>query len=543
MTRPTTAPPTAGPASPGRHTGSATRHSQLTLIAMCLGAAMTFLEITTSIIGLSSIQAALRVSSANSVWIVSAYTLLVASLVLCAGTLGNKYGRKKAFSVGIIILAVGSVLVAGASGITLVIIGQAVAGVGGALILPNSVALLGLAYPDPHKRTEAITIWAASSGIGLAAGPIISGILLNHFSWHAIFLANPVLAVIALALTIPVVAESRQAGAGRLDLAGVALGTLTIAALVYGLIEGGHQGYTSPKILTAFAISAIAAVALVVTELRVPAPMLDVRLFRSFSFSSVIVVGAVSLFGFAGMSLLEVLFLQKVQHLSPLDSGLRLLVLFGPYILVAGLSGRVIRRVGFKLPLAGGLIVAGIASILLTGQHAETSFATTWWLFAVFGAASGFVVAPSTAAAMVSVNPHHAGMASGSVNTARQVGTVLGTSILGTLLTTRLASDLPLQLAAHGVPIADRGSIASAVAAGATGNATLPAGAREAIADAFTSGVHAGVVANGIVFLAASILVLVGIRNRPHHQTAAQSPDPANATPDTSAEGGRPEQR
>jgi EmrB/QacA subfamily drug resistance transporter len=488
----------------------------LTLVAMCLGAAMTFLEITASVSGLTAVQADLRVSSANAVWIPSAYTLLVASLVLTGGTLGNRYGRKLVFSIGIVVLALGSIEVATASSFALVLLGQAIAGVGGALILPNSVALLGVAYPDPHRRTEAITIWAASSGIGLAAGPLVAGVLLEHFSWHAVFLANPVLAVIALALTVSVVAESRQPAAGRLDLAGVVLGTLTVAALVYGVIDGGHQGYTDARVIAVFAVAVAAAISFVVVESRSAAPMLDVRLFRSLSFGSVMVVAVVSLFGFAGVATLEVLFFQRVQQLSALDVGWRLLALMLPYVVVAGFSGRLIRRIGFRVPLVGGLLLGGLAGFGLVSQSPTTGFAQVWWLLALFGIASGFIVAPSTAAAMVSVGPAHAGMASGAVNTARQIGTVLGTSVLGTVLTSRLAARLPDELATHHVPVAARDAIATAVASGTSGTRPLPPGAREAIGSAFATGVHTGFVITAIVYLLAAVLVLVGVHNRPH---------------------------
>lgn len=502
-------------AAPGTATGTATG-TTLTLVAMCLGAAMTFLEITASVSGLTAVQADLHVSSANAVWLPSAYTLLVASLVLTGGTLGNRYGRKLMFGLGVVVLALGSVEVATASSFGLVLLGQAIAGVGGALILPNSVALLGVAFPDPHRRTEAITVWAASSGIGLAAGPLVAGVLLEHFSWHAIFLANPVLAVVALALTVAVVTESRQPTAGRLDLAGVVLGTLTVAALVYGVIDGGHQGYGDARVIGVFVVAVVAAVLFVTVESRSAAPMLDVRLFRSLSFSSVMVVAVVSLFGFAGVATLEVLFFQRVQQLSALDVGWRLLALMLPYVVVAGVSGRLIRRIGFRVPLVGGLLLGGLAGFGLVSQNPTTGFGQVWWLLALFGVASGFIVAPSTAAAMVSVGPAHAGMASGAVNTARQIGTVLGTSILGTVLTSRLASQLPGELAAHDVPVAAREAIAAAVASGAGGSRPLPPGAREAIGSAFASGVHTGFVITAVVYLAAAGLVLVGVRNRPH---------------------------
>jgi DHA2 family multidrug resistance protein-like MFS transporter len=495
---------------------------------MCLGSAMTFLEITASISGLPAMQAALHVSAANAVWIPSAYTLTVASLVLSAGSLGNRYGRKRMFCLGVVVLAVGSLVVAAAAGLSQVIAGQALAGIGGALILPNSVAILGVTFTDPHKRTEAIGIWAASSGIGLAIGPLMAGVLLNHFSWHTVFLSNPVLSVLTLAVTIAVVAESRQPNTGRLDLAGLALGTLTIAALVYAFIAGGHQGYTSRPILLVWTVAAVSGAAFIAVEKRLASPMLEVRLFRSRSFSSVMIVAAVALFGFTGVTLLQVLFFQRVQHLSALDTGWRLLTVWAAYIPVAGFAGRLTRRTGFKLPLAGGLVVGGLVSIALASQQPDTGFSHVWWLFALFGASCGFVIAPSTAAALVSVGPAHAGMASGAVNTARQVGTVMGTSILGTILTSHLTSHLPGELAAHHVPTATADRIAAAVAAGTTGSQPLPTQAREAIAAAFTSGVHLGVIANGVLFLITALLVIVGVHNRPHHgEPADASPHPA----------------
>jgi len=213
---------------------------------------------------------------------------------------------------------------------------------------------------------------------------------------------------------------------------------------------------------------------------------------------------------------LEVLFFQRVQQLSALDVGWRLLALMLPYVVVAGFSGRLIRRIGFRVPLVGGLLLGGLAGFGLVSQSPTTGFAQVWWLLALFGIASGFIVAPSTAAAMVSVGPAHAGMASGAVNTARQIGTVLGTSVLGTVLTSRLAARLPDELATHHVPVAARDAIATAVASGTSGTRPLPPGAREAIGSAFATGVHTGFVITAIVYLLAAVLVLVGVHNRPH---------------------------
>jgi predicted MFS family arabinose efflux permease len=396
-----------------------------------------------------------------------------------------------------------------------VLLGQAVAGVGGALILPNSVALLTVTFVDPHKRTEAIGLWAASSGLGLAAGPIIGGLLLGHFSWHIVFLTNVVLGLVTLGLGLPAVAESKHPGQ-RLDPAGLLLGTLAVFALVFASIEGGHHGYASPLIVASFATSAVAAVLFAVVEARSKSPMLDVRLFRSSSFSAVMVVAGVALFGFTGVTLLLVLFFQRVQGLSALDTGWRVLPEMAAFVVASALTGRLVRRTSFRLLLTLGLALGGLASLGLLLEGPTTGYAPVGLVMALFGTGLGFVVASSTAAAMTSVGPAQASMASGALNTFRQVGAVLGTSILGTLLTNRTASDLPATLADHVVPVHDRLPVLLAAAHGTLNPHTMSAQVHAAVGDAFSSGVHAGLVVNAIVFLSAALLAAGVVRHRVH---------------------------
>ncbi|MET8525436.1 MFS transporter [Micromonospora sp. NPDC005172] len=508
------------PTAPAGTTRTTVRGSRpVTLIAMCLGAMITFLQITATVSALTTIQADLRVDPTTVIWIPSAYTLVVASLVLSAATLGNRYGRRRMFGAGILAMVVGGAVIASAPSVAWVILGQLVAGLGGALILPNSLAILGATFTDPHRRTEVITAWSAASGIGLAVGPLIAGGLLHHHSWHSVYLSTIVLGVVTLVVAAIGVAESRPS-AGRLDLPGLLLGTVAIAAAVYAMIQGGRDGYTSGVVTVVWVVSAAALVAFVLVELRTSAPMLDVRLFRSASFSAVMVVAAVSLFGFTGVAILLVLFHERAQALSPLDTGWRMLVLFGAYVLVAFAAGRTIRRTGFKAPLTLGLVLGAVAVFGLAAQGPTTTFDHRWALFVLFGAASGLVVAPATAAALASVAPARAGMASGAVNASRQVGSVLGSSLLGTLLTTTMAADLPDRLTAHQVDEPTRSAVRAAVAAGATGgDQPLPEPVRAVLAEAMTSGVQAGLRVTGVVFLVTAALALTLIRNRPHqHQ-------------------------
>ncbi|MEW2402561.1 MFS transporter [Streptomyces sp. NPDC046862] len=489
----------------------------VTLVAMCLGAMTTFLLITASVSALSPIQDDLHVSPTGLVWIPSAYSLLVASLVMSAGTIGNLYGRKRTFLTGAVVMIIGSLTVYAASSVGAVIAGQLVSGLGGALILPNSLAILGATFTDPHRRTEVITAWAASSGIGLAVGPLISGALLDHFHWNTVFLSTAALAVVTL--TVGAFVTESRGPEGKLDIPGQVLAVLGIAALVYALIEGGHDGYTSPRILTAWCVAAAALTGFVLVERAGSTPMLDMSLFRSVSFSSVMFVAAVSLFGFTGMGIVSVLFYERVQHLSALAVGWRLLPFFGVYVIVAYATGRVIRLTGFKLPLALGFLVGAAAAVGLTTVEPTTPYSHVWWLYVLFGAASGMVAAPSTAAALVSVSHERAGMASGAVNAFRQIGSVTGTSLLGALVASRLQSHLPAQLEAHHVPRAAWPAVEHAVSTGA-GHRAAPPNVTAAIADAFTSGVHVAMTVIAVVFLSAAVAAALLVHNRPHHTTA-----------------------
>jgi EmrB/QacA subfamily drug resistance transporter len=494
---------------------SARSRQRLTLLTMCLAAAMTFLEITATISSLTAIQADLGISTTDLVWVASAYTLPVASLVLTAGTLGGLYGRKRVLAIGVGVIMLGSLVVATAPTIGMVLLGQGIAGVGGALVLPNSVALLTITFTDPHQRTEAIGLWAASSGIGLAAGPVISGFVLAHYSWHHVFLTNVALGAVTLGLALRAVPESRHPGQ-RLDPAGLLVGSLAVCSLVFAAIEGGHRGYAHPVVVTALTTFVLATLVFVAVELRHTSPMLDLDLFRSRSFSAVMFVAAVALFGFTGVSLLFVLFFQRVQSLSALDTGLRLLPEMIAFVLASAVTGRLVRRVGFTPLLTLGLALAGTASLAMLSAGPRTGYLTLGTLLAAFGTGLGLVVASSTAAAMTSIGPAHASMASGALNTFRQVGAVLGTSVLGTILATRSAADLPVALSQHGVAAQEQPLLLAAAADGRLDPDTVTAGVHAALGQAFTTGLHAGLLVNGSLFLLAALVAACLIRHQPH---------------------------
>lgn len=498
----------------------------ITLFAMCLTAGMTFLEITATIGTLTAIGNDLHVLPSTLVWVASSYTLPVAALILSASTLGSLYGRKRLLVCGVVVLALGSLTVATAQDVSLLLTGQGIAGLGAALILPNSIALITVTFTDPHRRTEAIGLWAAASGIGLAAGPVIAGVLLEHYSWHSVFLTNVVLGAVALAVTLPWVVESRQPGQ-RLDPAGLVLGTLAVSCGVFGIIEGGSRGYGDPRVVVSFAVAAVAAAAFVGVELRARDPMVDVRLFRSRSFSVVMVVSAVGLFGFTGVTLLVVLFFQRVLGLTQLATGLRLLPEMLAFILASAVTAKLVRKIGFTIPMVAGLSLSAAASIVMLSADATTYHLSLELSLALFGAGLGFVVAASTAAALTSVAPVHAAMASGLVNTFRQVGAVMGTAVLGTILTSGATSRLPAALTTSGVTGPLQDDIVLAFSKGTLNPRSLPAPARTALQNALTSGVHAGLIVNAGLFAIAALMAAALVR----HQHLGGRPVSAQAPP------------
>jgi EmrB/QacA subfamily drug resistance transporter len=478
---------------------------------------MTFLNITATISALSAIQADLHVSTTTLVWITSSYTLVVASLVLSAGTIGDLLGRRTVFLLGAAILALGSLLAFSANGAAVLIAGQAVMGLGGAMILPNSLAIVGSTFHDPHERTEAIGIWAACSGLGLAIGPISAGVLLQHFSWHSVFLVNIAVAVIVLIAAPLVVVNSRHPGRS-LDAFGALLATVSIGSITYAVIEGAHEGYTSPLILSAAASFLITLVLFLALELRHPNPMMDVRLFRSASFATVMAIATSSLFGFTGVALLMVLFFEKAQGLSALATGWRLLPMMGAYVVVSSVAARFVRRFGFKMTLGAGLVVTAAGAAGLLGIQNSSSFNAIWPGLVVFGLGSGLLLAPTTAAAVISVPHVQGGMASATVNMFRQLGGVLGASVLGSVFTSHFAAALPTDLAHRGVP----GPVAAhVVAAASTGSAGAAVGGKlganifAAVGHALSGAVHDGLLVAIAVALATAVPAIAFVRKRP----------------------------
>lgn len=483
---------------------------------MCLGVMMAFVNVSSTIGALGAIQQDLHPSPSTLVWVTSAYPLVVASLVMSAGTLADLIGRRLVFLAGAAVFTAGSALAYTADGTGLLITAQAVMGLGGAAVLPASLSIVSHSFTDPHQRTKAIGAWASCSGLGLAVGPIGAGLLLNHFTWHSVYLIDVAIGALTVLLTPFLVTESKHP-TRRPDLPGVLLGTIAIASATYAIIEGGSTGYASGRILTMYAVFAVSLALFLTAEVRHHDPMLDLRLFRNPSYTAVMGVAAASMFGFVGTSLLAVLYMERVQQLSALATGVRLLAMFATYIVVSALASRLVQKVGFTLMLTAGLVVLGAGALALLAIGPFTGYDALWPGLLIAGMGSALLTAPSTAAAVNSVPRLQAGMASATVNMFRQIGSVLGPSVLGTIVTTRFPHYLEDRLITAGIPAPDAARItAGAVHGDATGElpAALAPTVTDAAARAFTDAVHLGLLTGGVTLIVIAIPTAIFVRHR-----------------------------
>ena len=448
--------------------GQTTDHTRWwTLLAVCLGTFMLLLDITIVNVALPDIQQSLGSSFADLQWVVDAYALTLASLLLTAGSLADMYGRKRLYVVGLVVFTGASVLCGAAPSTLMLELCRGLQGLGGAVMFSVSLALLANAFRG-RERGIAFGVWGAINGVAVAVGPVLGGALVSGFSWRAIFFVNVPIGLAAVALAVARVVESRERRASRPDWAGFVLFTGGLAALVFALIESGRRGFTDTLVLACFVVAVALLAAFVVVEALRGHPMFDLGLFRLPTFSG----GAIAAFGISAslysMLLYLVLYLQDVLRYSAFGTGLRLLVLSGCVLAVSGLAGRLTSHVPVRLLIGAGLVLTGVGLLLMRGLDASSSWTHLIAGLAVAGIGSGFVNPPLASTAVGVVTPQRAGMASGINSTFRQVGIATGIALLGTLFSNRLSGAVVGLVS--GTPLDGRAEqIASALRSGQAG--------------------------------------------------------------------------
>jgi EmrB/QacA subfamily drug resistance transporter len=411
-----------------------------TLGALCFALFMIMLDNTVVNVALPAIQADLRISTAELEWTVTAYALTFATLLLTGGKLGDLFGRRMIFTIGLAVFTVSS-LFCGLSGSAPELIGaRAVQGVGAALMMPSTLSIISATF-DVRERGTAIGIWAGVSAVALAIGPLLGGIITEHISWNWIFYVNVPIGVAAVLAAIFVVPESKDTSRQqRLDLPGLITSGVGLLSLVYALIEANQYGWTSGRILGLFIVAAVSLIAFVLLETHQRLPMLDLSLFRSGTFAGANLVAILVTLAMFGIFVFFPIYMQTWLGWSPIQAGAALLPWTVMIVIFAPIAGKLSDRVGSRWLIAGGMTTVAACCLLLSTVDLSSSFWNLLPAFLLGGLGMSFVMTPMSAAVMGAAPVAKAGVASGVLNTFRQVGVALGIAITGAIVADRAAS-------------------------------------------------------------------------------------------------------
>ncbi|WP_225767128.1 MFS transporter [Inquilinus sp. Marseille-Q2685] len=404
------------------------------LAALSLGVVVVQIDVTVVNVALDQIQALMQGGVAALQWVVNGYTLAFASLLLTGGALGDRFGARRLYLAGFALFTLASVACGLAPTGTVLIAARVAQGLGGALLMPCSLALVAHAYHDPAERMRAIGVWAGAGGMAMVAGPVVGGVLIALLGWRSIFLINLPIGVIGLWLTLRFTTETEGRPNRALDLPGQFLAIVALVALTGSIIEGEPLGWTHPLVLGGAALFVLAGAGFLLVESRSPAPMMPLGLFRHPVFSAISLIGFLLNAGYYGATFLLSLYFQGPLGLSPLLTGLAFVPMTGLIAVVNVFAGRIASRHGARLPMVSGLCIAvagfGALALALTPS---TDYGGLWWTLLLIGCGTALTVPPMTAALLATVDRARSGIASGVLNSLRQTGGALGVAVLGAI--------------------------------------------------------------------------------------------------------------
>jgi EmrB/QacA subfamily drug resistance transporter len=494
------------------------RHARAAaLAALCAILFLTFLDNTIVSVALADIQSSLSTSVSGLQWVVDGYMLAFAALMLTGGTLGDLFGRKKVMLAGVAIFCAGSIVAAIAPSTNVLIAGRIVMGLGAAASEPGTLSLIRHIYPERRERARALGVWAAVSGLALALGPILGGVLAAGLGWRSIFWFGLGFGAVALGVAAATLTESRDPAGRKLDVPGLVMGACAITAATFAVIAGENRGYGTWWIDALFAAAAILVAAFVLIERKSPDPVLRLQYFRNPTFAAANVVAfAVNLSVFS-VFFFTALYLQLITDFSGYQIALVFTSLAVAMIVSGPLAGRWTARVGPRVPMVLGCLLAG-GGLLLTDSEltATTSVGGLTWPLAIAGLGFGIALVSMTQAVLTLVRPEESGMAASTVNTSRELGGVFGVAVLGAVVNAQLTSGLTEKLVKLGIPAQFREIVIQIVTTGgstnpsdypiAKGNAQTVARVLLAAEGSAGHGVHLALqIAAGIVLAAAGV--------------------------------------
>jgi EmrB/QacA subfamily drug resistance transporter len=489
-----------------------------TLVAVCTATFMLLLDITVVNVALPDIQRDLHASFSDLQWVVDAYALTLAALLLVSGSLADLIGRRLVFTAGIALFTLASLGCALAGSPNVLNVMRALQGVGGAAMFATSLALIAQAFHGPERGT-AFGAFGATTGAAVAVGPLVGGVLTDAFGWSAIFFVNLPIGIAAIALTLSRVAESRDPRGSRIDVPGVVTFSGALFCLVFALVRGNAERWSSGLIVSLLAAAVLLLVAFVVIELRTKHPMFDLSLFRKPAFAGASITAFALSASMFSMFLYITLYMQNILGYKPLDAGLRFLPITLLSFFAGPIAGKLSARFPVRIFLGTGLTLVGLGLLLMHGVTVDSGWTTLLAGFLVAGVGIGMVNPPLASAAIGVVEPARSGMASGINSTFRQVGIATGIAGLGAVFQSRVEDRVVSDLA--GTPVAAHAhEIGHAVASGGAGQvlASVPASAREAVTasaqHAFISGLNTLFLISTITAVVVAVLAPVLVRQR-----------------------------
>ncbi len=491
----------------------------LALAVLCLSLLIVTLDNTVLNVVLPVLVRDLAATTTQLQWIVDAYVLVFAGLLLVCGSAADRVGRKWTYLAGLAVFAAGSAAAAFSGHTAALIAARAGMGIGGALIMPSTLSIITAMYPDGAARHRAIGIWAGTSGAGVALGPIIGGLLLARFWWGSVFLINLPIAAIALALAVPLVPNSRRADAKRPDIAGAALSVAGLGLLLWAIIEAPVRHWTSPLVIAAGTAGLAVLALFALAERRGSHPLLDLRMLRARSVWAAASAVALVTFGLFGALFVLTQYLQFSLGFTPLQTGVRVLPAAAAVAAFAPLSALAVRAAGARLTITAGLALIAAGLWQVSSATAATTYLGVLPGMILLGVGAGLAIPSATNSVMGSVPGGDTGVAAATNGSFMQLGGALGVAVIGSLLTTRYQGEITAALAPYHVPHVAMsvilGSLGGALEVAARAGGVAGALLAQAARAAFVSGMDLGLRVGAAVALAGAVIALATLPGRP----------------------------
>jgi EmrB/QacA subfamily drug resistance transporter len=483
-------------------------HRKQILAISCLSLVIVVIAVSSLNVAIPTILRDLKPSATQLLWIVDAYALVFAGLLLLAGAIGDRFGRKGALLGGLVVFGAGALAASQVSDPNLLIAMRAIMGVGAAFVMPATLSIVTSVFP-PAERPKAIATWAGFAGAGGALGPLLGGFMVEHYGWSAVFLVNLPLVVVTLVLVSLRVPSSRDETERRLDVIGAVISVVALGALLFGIIQGPDQGWGSPLVLGSFALAVAAGVVFVLWELRVDEPMLDPRFFRIPAFRAGSAVITSLFFGMFGMFFLITQYLQFVKGYSPLQAGVATLPSAAVLILVTPRSPTFVRLWGARRVVVIGMLLVSAGFALFAMLGPDSPYLMVAAGLVVIATGMGFAMAPASTAIVSSLPMSKAGVASAVNDVTREVGGALGIAVLGTVLTSRFTSLMDQRIPAAApeqVRVGARSSVSAAIAIADKVPPHFADALRDGARSAFSDAMNTSFVISAVLLLVMAVV-------------------------------------